>query len=646
MYCDIQAKRFSRPNISFLATIGLFLILVLPGIRNSAAQENVVTEEDFADQKVYSPFAGRSYADQVFFGDTHFHTELSFDAGLIGTSLDVHDGFRIARGETVISNTGQPVQLIRPLDFLVVTDHSELIGLASAIRESSPLLLAEPWGKWIHERFNSGPEGRMEGFQDIIMRATVLGENPFESTELTRSIWSEFVLIADEYNEPGRFTAMAGFEWSSTPKGDNLHRVVVFRDGADKTGQTLPYSMFDSDDPEGLWDYLANYENSTGGQALAIPHNGNSSNGLMFSDKTFSGKRINKAHAEKRIRWEPIIEVTQIKGDGETHPLLSTDDEFADYENWDVTNLAGSAPKEEWMLQYEYGRSALMLGLKIGGQVGVNPYKFGLTGASDSHTALPTTREENYFGKYAQTEPSPDRHNNDVIPSDDPALRIRTSQEVASGLTAVWARENTRGQIFDAMTRKEVYATTGTRIRVRVFGGWDFSADDIVRPDFVAQGYRRGVPMGGTLIEAPAGAAPSFMIRALRDPDGANLDRIQIIKGWLDERGETHERIYDVAVSGDREADDNGRVREPVGTTVDIEAATYTNTIGDPMMNAHWQDPDFDPEENAFYYVRVLEIPTPRWTTVDAAFFDIERPDTVPATIQDRAYTSPIWYTP
>jgi hypothetical protein len=616
------------------------------GAASAIAQEVVVTEEDFADQRVYSPYANRAYADQVFFGDTHFHTVLSFDAGLIGTTLDVHDGFRIARGETVISNTGQPVQLIRPLDFLVITDHAELIGLASAITESNPLLLADPWGKWVHERFNSGPEGRMEAFADIILRGTVLGENPFSSTDLTRSIWYDFVHIADQYNEPGRFTAMTGFEWSSTPKGDNLHRVVVFRDGADKTSQVLPYSLFDSDDPEGLWGYLAAYENRTGGQAIAIPHNGNTSNGLMFSDKNFSGKRFDRDYAEARIRWEPIIEVTQVKGDGETHPILSPEDEFADYENWDVTNLAGSAPKEEWMLQYEYGRSALKLGLKLGEKLGVNPYKFGLSGASDSHTALPTTREENYFGKYKATEPSPDRHNGDVIPADDPALRIKTSQEVASGLTAVWARENTRGQIFDAMRRKEVYATTGTRIRVRVFGGWNFAADDVVRPDFIAQGYRRGVPMGGTLFEAPDGAAPSFMIRSLRDPDGANLDRIQVIKGWLDSKGETHERIYDVAVSDGRETDDDGRVREPVGNTVDVATATFTNTIGDPVLTAHWQDPDFDPEEHAFYYVRVLEIPTPRWTTYDAAFFGIDLPDTVPATIQDRAYTSPIWYTP
>ncbi len=627
----------------FLSMLGL---AIFTGGNYARSQEVVVTEADFAEQKVYSPYAGRAYADQVFFGDTHFHTELSFDAGLIGTTLDVHDGYRMARGETVISNTGQPVQLIRPLDFLVITDHSELIGLASAIRESSPLLLAEPWGRWIHERFNAGPEGRMEGFQDIIKRATVLGENPFESEYLTRSIWEDFVTIADQYNEPGRFTAMTGFEWSSTPLGNNLHRVVVFRDGADKTSQVLPYGMFDSDDPQGLWAYLAAYEESTGGQALAIPHNGNLSNGLMFSDKDFSGKRFDRAYAEARIRWEPIIEVTQIKGDGETHPLLSTDDEFADYENWDVTNLAGSAPKEESMLQYEYGRSALKLGLKLGEKLGVNPYKFGLSGASDTHTALATTREENFFGKYKATEPSPDRHNGDVIPANDPALRIKTSQEVASGLTAVWARENTRGQIFDAMKRKEVYATTGTRIRVRVFGGWDFTADDVVRPDFVSKGYQHGTPMGGTLTEAPAGGSPKFMIRALRDPDGANLDRVQVIKGWLDDGGETHERIYDVAVSDGRQVGSDGRARDPVGNTVDIATATFTNTIGDPILTAHWQDPDFDPEEHAFYYVRVLEIPTPRWTTYDAAFYGIDLPDTVPATIQDRAYTSPIWYTP
>ncbi len=405
--------------------------------------------------------------------------------------------------------------------------------------------------------------------------------------------------------------------------------------------------MFDSEDPEDLWRYLAVYEAETGGQALAIPHNGNLSNGTMFTETTFSGNPIDRAYAEARMRWEPIIEVTQMKGDGETHPLLSPEDEFADYEKWDVGNIDGSAAKEDGMLQYEYGRSALKLGLKLGQQLGANPYKFGLSGATDTHTGLTTTREENYFGKYANTEPSADRHNHEVIPADDPALRILTSQELASGLTAVWARENTRAAIFDAMARKEVYATTGTRIRVRVFAGWDFEAAEVSRPDFVSEGYRRGVPMGGDLREAPpAGQAPTFMIRALRDPDGANLDRVQIIKGWLDADGETHERIYDVAVSDGRRIGSDGRARDAVGNTVDIATATFTNTIGDPVMMAYWEDPDFDSNEHAFYYVRVLEIPTPRWTTYDAAFFDIDLPDNVPPTIQDRAYTSPIWYTP
>jgi hypothetical protein len=586
----------------------------------SAQVETEVTEEDLEQERIYSPFAGRDYPDQVLFGDTHFHTNLSFDAGLVGTRLTMDEGYRFARG-------------------------AELIGLAPMVQRSDPALLADPWGRWIHERFNAGPEGRMEAFANII-EAGVKGENPFSSDEAARSIWVDFVTKADTYNEPGRFTAMTGFEWSSTPDGDNLHRVVILRDGADKTSGILPFSSFDSFDPQDLWRFLANYEEKTGGQAFAIPHNGNLSNGLMFGEKTFSGDDMTRAYAEARMRWEPLHEMTQIKGDEETHPLLSPEDEFADFESWDVANLDGSGAKEDWMLQYEYTRSALLLGLKLGAELGANPYKFGMTGASDTHTALSTTREENFFGKYQSTEPSPDRHNNAVIPAHDPALRIMTSQEAAAGLVAVWARENTRGEIFGAMKRKEVYATTGTRIRVRVFAGWDFEADDVSRPDFISAGYQRGVPMGGDLRDAPSGKAPSFMIQALCDPDGANLDRVQIIKGWLDSDGEMHERIYDVAVSDDRQIDADGRARTPVGSTVDIAAATFTNTIGDAVMVAHWVDPDFDPGEPAFYYVRVLEIPTPRWTTYDGAFFGIDLPDNVPATIQDRAYTSPIWYTP
>jgi hypothetical protein len=630
--------------------VGSFFIVVASGLAMFAGtalavQYPTVTESDLAEKSVYSPYAGRAYPDRVFFGDTHFHTNLSPDAGLIGTTLSVEEGYRFARGEEVVSNTGQRVQLVRPLDFLVVTDHAEYIGLAPMIRDANPLLLSDPHGKFLYENFTAGPEGAMKAFRSILEDAAT-GTDRLSESDMVPTIWREFINTADEYDDPGRFSAMTGFEWTSMPSGNNLHRVIVFRDGADKTGRVLPFTLFDSDDPEDLWNYLAGYEAKTGGEAIAIPHNGNLSNGMMFNDKTASGKKMTREYAEARIRWEPIIEVTQIKGDGEAHPLLSPEDEFADYEQWDVANIDGSAAKEDWMLQYEYGRSALKVGLKLGKEVGANPYKFGLSAATDTHTALTTSREENYFGKYAKTEPSPDRHNHEVIPADDPALRIMTSQELASGLTAVWARENTREALFDGMKRKEVYATTGTRIRVRVFAGWDFAADEVSRPDFIEQGYRRGVPMGGDLRNAADGKAPTLMIRALRDPDGANLDRVQVIKGWLDKSGELHERIYDVAVSDGRAIGADGRSREPVGNTVDVATATYTNTIGNALLMGHWKDPDFDPQEHAFYYVRVLEIPTPRWTTYDAAFFGIDLPKNVPATLQDRAYTSPIWYSP
>jgi len=633
----------SKPTIARGAIAAT--VLLCAGTAFSSPDALVVTPELLEPERVYSPFVGRDYPDQVFFGDTHFHTNLSFDAGLVGTTLDVDDGFRFARGEKVVSNTGQPVQLIRPLDFLAITDHAEFLGLATMIQTSAPELLADPWGKWVYERFNAGQEGRMEAFANIIEHG-VKAVNPMSTDDAKRRIWTDFVAKADTYNEPGRFTAMTGFEWSSTPKGDNLHRIILFRDGAEKTDQTVPFSLWDSEDPQDLWKYLADYEEKTGGQVFALPHNGNLSNGIMFGEKTSMGKRMTRAYAESRARWEPLHEMTQIKGDEETHPLLSPDDEFADFENWDVSNLGGSAPKDPSMLRYEYARSALKLGLQLGDELGANPYKFGLIGASDSHTALSTTREENFFGKYQHTEPGPDRHNGEVIPAEDPALRVLTQEEGASGLMAVWARENTRGDLFDSMRRKEVYATTGTRIRVRVFGGWNFAPEDVTTPDFAAKGYHNGVPMGGDLTGAPDGVAPSFLIRALRDPDGANLDRVQVIKGWLDSSGNTHERIYDVAVSDGREIGADGRAREPVGSTVDLEKATFTNTIGNAVLAAYWRDPDFDPAEYAFYYVRVIEIPTPRWTTYDAAFFGIDRPDKVPPTVQDRAYTSPIWYSP
>ncbi len=611
---------------------------------SALAFEGVVSENTIKEGTDYSPFVDRSYPDQVLFGDLHFHTEISFDAGLVGTSLDIHDAFRVARGERIISNTGQSVQLVRPLDFLAITEHAEMLGLSTAIRAADPRLLADEWGRLTYERFNSGQEGRMAAFADIIEISTVQGRDPTAGLDLDGDLWQQIIETVDHYNNPGVFTAIAGYEWTSTPLGNNLHRVILFGDGADKTSRTRPFTYFDSEDPEPMWDFLATYEAETGGNAISIPHNGNVSNGIMFAPTKFDGSPMDADYAAKRARWEPMHEMTQIKGDEETHPMLSPDDEFADFETWDVANLAGTAGKQPEMLRYEYARSALKIGLEIKQEIGVNPFKSGFTGTTDSHTALPTTREDNYFGKYQHTEPSPIRHNLDVIPSDDPALRIVTAQESAAGLTAVWARTNTRKEVHEAISRKEAYATTGSRIRVRVFGGWDFDAEDLGAPDFAAHGYRNGVPMGGDLANAPDGAAPGFLIRAMRDPDGANLDRVQIIKGWIDESGETFERIYDVTVSGNREIGEDGRAREPVGSTVNVEKATYNNSIGAAALDGYWQDPDFDPTHDAFYYVRVIEIPKPRWTTIDAAFYGIPLPDSVPAEVQDRAYTSPIWF--
>lgn len=632
-------KRISQMGAASI--IALSTALMASG---AGAFEGVVSEKTVDGGEIYSPFAGRAYPDQVLFGDLHFHTEISFDAGLVGTVLDMHDAFRVARGERIISNTGQPVQLVRPLDFLAITEHSEMIGLAPAIRSSNPRLLADEWGRRTYDLFHSGQEGRMEAFTDIIRIGTMEGRDPTEGLGLDGDIWLDIVETVDQYNDPGTFTSLAGFEWTSTPKGDNLHRVVIFGDGAEVTAQTRPFTFFKSIDPEDLWDYMAAYEESTGGRVFAVPHNANLSNGLMFSPTKSDGSPMDAEYAAKRARWEPMHEMTQIKGDEETHPYLSPDDEFANFERWDVGNLSGSIPKTPEMLRYEYARSALQVGLEVEREIGVNPFKFGLYGTTDAHTAIPTTREDNYFGKYQHTEPSPDRHNIDVVPATDPSLRILTAQESASGLTAVWARRNTRDEVFSAITRKEAYATTGSRIRVRIFGGWDFTEADLGASDFVATGYTRGVPMGGNLSDAPEGSTPSILVRALRDPDGANLDRVQVIKGWIDADGKTHERVYDVAVSGDRVIAEDGRAREPVGNTVDIETATYTNTIGAAALDGIWTDPDFDPNENAFYYVRVIEIPKPRWTTHDAAFYGVPLPDVVPATVQDRAYTSPIWY--
>ncbi len=597
----------------------------------------------------YSPYLHRGYPQRVFWGDTHTHTSYSTDAGMIGCRLGPEEAYRFARGEMVVASGGVRARLQRPLDFLVVADHAENLGLATMIAEANPDLLKTEFGRDIFELVRSGDYGAAYTLWGNSMSS---GNDPLAGQDaLTRSMWERITEAAEKYNQPGVFTAFIGFEWTSSPGGNNLHRNVIFRDDKDQADRVLPFSNYDSTDPEDLWRWMANYEERTGGRMLAIAHNGNLSNGLMFDDATMSDKPLDRAYAERRMGREPIYEITQIKGDGEAHPLLSPDDEFADYGTWDKGSF-GPEPKTEDMLPREYAREALKRGLAYEAKLGANPFKFGVVGSTDTHTALATTQEDNYFGKATPAEPSASAHRfNETITGffqqeDGPDITIRHVQTLAAGLAAVWATENTRDAIFDAMQRKEVYATTGTRITVRVFAGWDFEADDIHRPDFAHLGYTRGVPMGGDLRGAPEGKAPTLVIRALRDPDGANLDRVQVIKGWLDASGELEERIYDVAVSDGRAIGADGRCPTPVGGTVNVEEASFTNTIGDPMLFAYWRDPDFDPSERAFYYVRVLEIPTPRWTTYDAAFFGVDLPEDVPASQQERAYTSAIWYTP
>jgi len=609
----------------------------------AVAQDVHVSEGDYAaPQKQYSPYVDQHFPQNVYFGDTHLHTSWSADAGLAGATLGPDAAYRVSRGEQIESQTGQQFKLIRPLDFVVVADHAENIGVADYLERGDPLLLESEVGRRWYDYFEAG-EGINAAYE--WGDANAAGEDLINNPEMTSRVWDSVIENAERYNEPGVFTTFIGFEWTSGPGGNNLHRNVIFRDGPDRARQVIPMSAYDSDNPEDLWAYLKAYETNTGGRVLAIPHNGNLSNGMMFMLETFDGTPFDEEYARTRQRYEPVVEVTQPKGTGEAHPLLSPDDAFADFELMDSSNLIGTEPKQPEMLKTEYAREALKLGLAEEARLGVNPFKFGMIGSTDSHNAIPSTREENWFGKIYFVEPSEHRKDGVFIESKvDPKYSIYDIDLGASGLAAVWATENTRAAIWDAFARREVFATTGTRLRVRVFAGWDFEEAEVLRPDFAEQGYARGVPMGGDLRPGPEGESPRFMVRALRDPDGANLDRIQVIKGWLDSDGNTRERIWDVACGGRSVVD--GACEGEVGSTVDVPDASYTNDIGEPVLGGYWEDPEFDASQKAFYYVRVIEIPTPRWTAYDAKFFNIEMPEGAPMTVQDRAYTSPIWYTP
>ena len=577
----------------------------------------------------YSPYVGQNFPRTVYWGDLHVHTHLSADAYSLGNrELDHAAAYRYAKGQAVRTSTGQMARLSRPLDFLLISDHASYLGVVKAevdkalqtAPETVPQLVADV----------------LQNFVEGISDHRPLTQDP----AFLKTIWQDIAETADRHNEPGIFTAFIGYEWTSQPGGNNLHRNVLFMDGAAKAGQITPFSALDSRNPEDLWRFFARYEADTGGRVLSIPHNGNLSNGLMFSDRSFDGDPLTAAYAEMRLRWEPIIEATQEKGDGEAHPALSPDDPFADFETWDQANIMRSIPKEPWMLRHEYARSALKLGLELDAAMGGNPFKFGLTGSSDAHIALATAEENNFFGKFATDEPRAGR----AAPSD---LPFPARLLAASGYTGIWATENTREALFAALQRKEVYATTGPRITLRFFGGWNFADDDHQQPDLAATGYAQGVPMGGDLPAPPtADAAPRFLVAAQKDALGANLDRLQIVKGWLDEGGKAQEKVHDIALSDGRTLGWLSGQAPALPSTVDPATATYTNSVGAPQLTAVWQDPDFNPAQPAFYYVRVLQIRTPRWTAIDAAFYQTPPQPDLKAELQDRAYSSPIWYTP
>lgn len=616
-----------------IAIIGALLVSCKSDTKNNQENSTSSTHSEVSSRDV-------GYATNVYFGDTHLHTELSMDAGAFGNRIGLDEAYKFAKGESVTSSSGLTAKLSRPLDFLVVADHSDGMGLFQALFNKDEWIMKYPQGKKWSKLIEDGRGG--EAAIDLIKNFSqgTMDMNPIDPT-LMRSVWDMTVDAAEKYNEPGKFTAFIGYEWTSLIAGNNLHRVVIYRDNEDKARGHIPYTNTQSPDPEDLWTNLEEYEKNTNGQVLAIPHNGNLSNGIMFMETAVDGRDFDKAYVDRRIQWEPLYEITQIKGDGEAHPFLSPNDEFADFENWAFGNLDLSVAKTNDMLKGEYAREALKTGLKLKGKLGTNPYKFGFIGSTDSHTTLATADDNNFFGKASNVEPSKERWNHPFITSDKAS--IMTWQTVASGYAAVWAKENTRASIWDAMKRKETYGTTGSRMQIRFFGGWDYTKSDL-KGDWVKTGYEKGVPMGGDLKNG-LNKKPSFLINALMDPEYGSLDRVQVVKGWMNADGSLEEKVFDVAWSGSRKIGKNGKVPS-VGNSVNLKDASWDNSIGSTELSTVWVDPEFDPALEAFYYVRVIEIPTPRWTLYDKLNHGAELSEEVPLTMTQRGYTSPIWYSP
>lgn len=657
---------------SKILSVTALLVLACSATTAAGAGSPVIVDQDDAVQPVasatgvgpaargYSPYAGRQYPTRPLFGDTHLHTSNSGDAFAAGDRLTPDDAYRFARGEEVVSSSGVPAKLSRPLDFLVIADHAEGLGLMQEIYNGNPTFVSDPtaarWSRMMNEGGDAGAAAQNE-----IVKAQAMGtlpavlKDPKVVGSIMTSVWKQYTATAEKYNEPGRFTAMIGYEWTSVPGGNNLHRNVLFRDGKDRADQVFPFSAWNSEDPEQLWAWMAGYEQKTGGRVLDIAHNGNLSNGRMFELQTFEGKPLTREYAEQRARYEVLQEIIQTKGNSETNPALSPNDEFAGdlgLVGWEYGNLTlTESPLTRTMMPTTYLRAGLERGLEQEAKLGVNPFKFGLVGGTDVHNSLMAIEEDNFFGKMPYQEPSAQRWEHKSKTSSweaslGPERSRYTWQYLAAGYAAVWATENTREAIWDAMKRKETYATSGSRITLRFFGGWNYTADDLDSRNLAWVGYQKGVPMGGDLTRAPHGRSPTFLVAAMKDPNFGNLDRIQVVKGWLGPDGKAQEKVYDVTWgdAGTRHIV-KGRL-QPVGSTVDVEHATWTNSIGDPELATVWKDPDFDPTQRAFYYARVIEIPTPRWTAYDQARFKIRMSPEVPMTVQERAWSSPIWYTP
>ncbi|MFK8050276.1 MAG: DUF3604 domain-containing protein [Halioglobus sp.] len=599
---------------------------------------------------------------QLLFGDTHLHTSYSFDAYLNkNQTADPDTAYRWAKGLPVVHPFNRArVQIGTPLDFLVVSDHAELMGVIRATN----LGTAEPedlglWGNlkaWfaitmLNRAIESGDGASVfnallpvsaenPGSDPVADPANELPTSTFGDTLDTESTaWHEIVDAAERHNSPGKFTTFIGWEWSSIPTGANLHRIVFTPDSGVRAKQFVPYGSDQSQYPEDLWTWLEETSDRTGSRFIAMPHNSNISKGYMYADTTLKGVAITQEYARRRMQWEPVSEITQIKGDSETHPTVSPDDEFADFETY--THYIQQGHMDYVPKAADYARSALRLGLALEQKIGVNPYQFGMIGSTDSHSGLSSAEEDNFWGKFARDSTPETKRSSERIGGGE----VTGWNMSASGLAAVWARDNTRDEIFAAFQRKEVYATTGTRLRVQVFGGWDFSESSVESTDFANIGYSQGVPMGGNLNRVGGSQSPQMLIRAMKDPNGANLDRVQVVKGWVDSSGIQHEKVYNVAWSGDRQLNFDGKLPS-VGNTVDLSTGHYENSIGAEELSIRWTDPDFDADQAAFYYVRVLEIPTPRHSLYDALALNADIPEEGPATLQERAYTSPIWFNP